>query len=61
MMTLNAAPAGGASQSSVTIRNTGTQDLVLSEPTVNLDGAKIEVSEVKAGRVFRVDPQVTRR
>lgn len=37
---------------SLTIRNTGTNALVLSEPTINLDGATLALREMQTGRVY---------
>jgi hypothetical protein len=38
--------------SSVTIRNTGAKPLALSEPKLNVPGAKVSVKEVEPGRLF---------
>ncbi|MBK9138715.1 MAG: DUF1573 domain-containing protein [Verrucomicrobia bacterium] len=45
-------PLRMAARPTVTIRNTGTRPAVLSEPTINLEGAKVTLNEVQPGRVF---------
>ncbi|MCX8109419.1 MAG: hypothetical protein N3G20_11515, partial [Verrucomicrobiae bacterium] len=39
---------------SVTIRNTGTNALELTEPSINLEGATLSVREIQTGKVFSV-------
>lgn len=51
-ITLPAGPLGPGVRPSITIRNTGTNVLVLSEAAVNLDGATAEVRELQPGRLF---------
>jgi hypothetical protein len=43
--------------SAVTIRNTGTNLLVLSGAGVNVPGAKVAVQEIQTNRLFRVTVQ----
>jgi hypothetical protein len=45
-------PLTNASHSVVTIQNTGTNSLVLSEPAVNVPGAEVHVQETQPGRLF---------
>jgi hypothetical protein len=54
MISLPPGPLTGAVQPSLTIRNTGTNTLALSEPRINLDGATLSLREVQTGRVFTV-------
>lgn len=49
---LPAGPLTTAMQPTVTIRNTGTNALALSDATVNLEGASVTLREVQPGRVF---------
>jgi hypothetical protein len=51
-ISLPAGPLRTAARPSVTIRNTGTSSLVLTEPTINLEGAKVTLNEVQPGKVF---------
>jgi len=44
-------PAGSA-MPTVTIRGTGTNALVVSEPAINLEGVTLNLREVQPGRVF---------
>ncbi len=43
-----------ASTSVVTIHNISARPLELSEPTINLEGAKLDIQELQTGKVFRV-------
>ncbi len=45
-------PLTNAAHSVVTIQNTGTNSLVLSEPAVNVPGAEAHVKETHPGRLF---------
>lgn len=49
---LPAGPLAASMQPSITVRNTGTNALVLSEPSINLEGATVAVREVQPGKVF---------
>lgn len=49
---LPAGPLASAMQPSVTVRNTGTNALVITEPAINLAGAGVTVREVQAGKVY---------
>jgi hypothetical protein len=49
---LPAGPLNAAMQPTVTIRNTGTNALTLSDAAINLDGATVTLKEVQPGRVF---------
>ncbi len=53
-ITLPAGPLPGAIQPAVTVRNTGTNFLTLSEATINLPGAGVTLRELQPGRVFTV-------
>jgi hypothetical protein len=54
MLTLPAANAAQVAKPAVTLRNTGTNALVLSEAKVDVPGAKVDVTELQAGRLFRL-------
>lgn len=49
---LPAGPLNNAMQPTVTIRNTGTNALMLSDASINLEGASVTLKEVQPGRVF---------
>jgi hypothetical protein len=38
----------------ITVRNTGTNSLVLSEPGLNVPGAEVRVQEIQPGRFFNL-------
>jgi len=54
VLTLPAANGSQVAKPAVTLRNTGTNALVLSEARVDVPGAKVEVNELQAGRLFRL-------
>jgi hypothetical protein len=49
---LPAGPLSVATRPSVTIRSQSTKPLELSEPTIDVPGAKVELREMQAGRVY---------
>jgi hypothetical protein len=49
---LPAGPLTSGMQPSITVRNTGTNVLALSEPSINLEGATVAVREIQPGKVF---------
>ena len=51
---LPAGPLTNAMHPVVSIRNTGTNSLVLSEPSVNIPGAEVRVQETQPGRFFNL-------
>ena len=53
-ITLPAGPVAQVLPSVVTIRNTGTNALVLSEPAINVKGVDVQLKEVEPGRHFTV-------
>jgi hypothetical protein len=55
---LPAGPLTAAMQPSVTIRNSGTNVLALSDASVNLEGASVTLKEVQPGRVFNLSVSV---
>jgi hypothetical protein len=54
VLTLPVASAIQVAKPAVTLRNTGTNALVLSEAKVDVPGAKVDVTELQAGRLFRL-------
>lgn len=48
------APLSGTMPVSVSIRNNGTNALVLSEPSVNVKGVDVKIKEIQPGRYFTV-------
>jgi hypothetical protein len=54
VLTLPVASATQVSKPAVTLRNTGTNAMVLSEARVDVPGAKVDVTELQAGRLFRL-------
>ena len=46
------APLSGAMPVSVSIRNNGTNSLVLSEPSVSVKGVDVKIKEIQPGRYF---------
>lgn len=57
-LTLPANWAPGGVAPAVTIRNTGSQPLVLSDPTLDVEGATVQVNELQPGRLFRLTLQI---
>jgi len=55
---LPAGPLTAAVQPGVTIRNSGTNDLTLSDASINLEGASVALKEVQPGRVFTLSVSV---
>ncbi len=55
---LPAGPLKSALQPSVTIRNSGTNTLTLSDASVNLEGATVSIKEVQPGRVYTLSLNV---
>lgn len=53
-ITLPPGPLSAPVSRSVTIRNTGTNALVLSEPAINIQGASSSLKELQKGKVFTV-------
>jgi hypothetical protein len=53
-ITLPQGPLGTAISPGVTIRNNGTNALVLSGASVNVPGAEVRVQEIQTNRLFRV-------
>ena len=51
-ITLSPGPLPPGAESKVTIQNSGTRPLVLSEPTVNIAGVVVRLQEVQPGRQF---------
>ena len=51
-ITLPASPLATESHSNVTLRNNTTNNIVLSDPTVNVPGAKVSIRESQPGRVY---------
>jgi len=51
-ITLPAAPLANSIPSNISIRNNGTNTLVLSEPAVNAKGVEVQLKEIEAGRLF---------
>ena len=51
-ITLPAGTLTTALRPAVTIRNTGTNALALSDAAINLEGASVQIREVQPGRVF---------
>jgi hypothetical protein len=53
-ITLPPGPFSNVVHQAVTVRNTGTNSLVLSDPKVNVPGADVHVQEIQPGRVFNL-------
>jgi hypothetical protein len=51
---LPAGPLTNAPKFTVTIKNNSTNSLVLSEPTMNIEGVDLQLKEIQAGRVCSV-------
>src|SRR5207244_5594980 len=51
-ITLPAGPSTNAMHYVVTIRNSGTNSLVLSDPAINVPGASVHVQETQPGKFF---------
>jgi len=51
-ITLPAGPSTNAMHYVVTIRNSGTNSLVLSDPVINVPGASVHVQETQPGKFF---------
>ncbi|HOK77034.1 MAG TPA: DUF1573 domain-containing protein [Verrucomicrobiota bacterium] len=54
LISLPPGPLAAPVSRSITIRNTGTNSLVLSDPSINIPGATLSVREIQTGRVFSV-------
>ena len=54
VLTLSAGPRTVPSRTVVTLRNAGSQALALSDPKIEIPGAKVEVNELQPGRLFRL-------
>ncbi|MBX3746489.1 MAG: DUF1573 domain-containing protein [Verrucomicrobiae bacterium] len=57
-LTLPANWVPGGVAPAVTLRNTGSQPLVLTDPTLNVEGATVQVNELQPGRLFRLMLQI---
>lgn len=57
-VTLPPGPLTAAMQPAVTIRNTGTNNLTLSDASINLEGASVSLKEIQPGRVFALSVSV---
>jgi hypothetical protein len=53
-ITLPPGPLTNTTRSVITIRNTGTNSLVLSDASVNFQGANVLVREIQPGRLFNL-------
>lgn len=51
-LTLSAAPLARTTPLSVSIRNNGTNAMVLTDPTINAKGVDLQLKEIQAGRYF---------
>ena len=51
-ITLQPAPLANKATPSITIQNNSTNQLTVSEPTVNVDGVQVQLKEMTPGRVF---------
>jgi hypothetical protein len=55
-LTLPAGPPRSAQRPFITVRNNATTPLVLSNATINLPGASVEIKELQPGRLFTLSP-----
>jgi copper(I)-binding protein len=54
MIVLPPGPLTNVVHAMVTVRNTGTNTLALSDAGVNAQGAEVQVQEIQPGRIFSV-------
>lgn len=54
LISLPPGPLASPVTRSLTIRNTGTNALVLTDPSINIDGATVTLREIQTGKVFSV-------
>lgn len=55
-LTLPAGPPRSAQRPFITVRNNATTPLVLSNASINLPGASVEIKELQPGRLFTLSP-----